>query len=190
MRIVSGRAGGTVLKILPGAKVRPTADRVKESLFASLGDMSDWTVADLFSGTGALGLEAWSRGARTVLLVEKDSRALRCIHDNLARVRRSMDEGISDIRVISADVARVPERLADFCGRMDLILADPPYQPGPREFGAADLLCAETFAQWGRGAILVLEHATGAALPWAPLSSWRLARQRRFGGTTLSFARN
>jgi len=70
VRIIAGRAGGTRLKAPSGHDVRPTSDRVKEAVFASLGDIQGYAVADLFSGSGALGLEALSRGATTVYFVE------------------------------------------------------------------------------------------------------------------------
>ncbi|OGV68466.1 MAG: hypothetical protein A3K19_10040 [Lentisphaerae bacterium RIFOXYB12_FULL_65_16] len=190
MRIISGLAGGTVLKSRPGLSVRPTADRVKGALFASLGDLRGWRVADLFAGTGALGLEACSRGAATVLLVERDAQALRCIRENIERVTHAIGGAATpDIRVLPLDVARVAERAAEFKASLDLILADPPYSTAPRECGAATLLRDAAFAAWAGGALLVLEHEVHTELPWAPQSPWRLVRQRRFGATVLSFAR-
>lgn len=192
MRIVSGMAGGIVLKApSAGREVRPTSDRVKESLFAALGDLRGWTVVDLFAGTGALGLEALSRGAASVLFVEKDARAVQCIEENLERVRRALtgpEAGVA--RVWRADVRQVPQALAEWRGRVQLILADPPYRPAPHEYGGAALLADPAVAAWAAAALLVIEHAEGTELPWAPHSTWNLLRQRRFGTRMLSFCRS
>ena len=190
MRVVAGVAGGISLKAPVGRDVRPTSDRVKEALFAALGDIRNWRVADFFAGAGALGLEALSRGAGLVMFVEKEQRALRCIRENLERVRHAFGATLAgQTRIVEADVGCAVERLQEFEGAIDLILADPPYHPGPHEFGAAELLGNEPITHWARGALLVLEHASGTPLPWAPQSHWRLIRQRRFGSRTLSFAR-
>jgi 16S rRNA G966 N2-methylase RsmD len=115
---------------------------------------------------------------------------LRCIRDNLARVTRALgDAPAPDVRVLPLDVARLPERAPEFGNCLDLVLADPPYAEPANRFGAAALLGSATFADWAGGALLVLEHDTHATLPWAPRGRWRLLRQRRFGGTVLSFAR-
>ena len=190
MRIVAGIAGGTRLRAPRGGLVRPTSDRVKEALFSSLGDISGWCAADLFAGSGALGLEALSRGAASVAFVEKHPVAIAAIRQNLERVTHCLGpDAAVDVRVIRADVAAVAVVAAELAGCLDLILADPPYNPGARDFGAADLLQDEKIAHWAQGALLVLEHAAGTGLPWAPLSGWTLLRQRRFGSRVLSYAR-
>jgi 16S rRNA (guanine966-N2)-methyltransferase len=84
MRIVSGVAGGIRLHAPRGTVVRPTEDRVKESLFGALGDLSGARVLDLFAGTGALGLEALSRGAASVVFVERSRQVLPFLRDNIA----------------------------------------------------------------------------------------------------------
>ena len=125
MRIISGEWGGRKLTTPRGDSTRPTADRTRETLFnmlnSRLGSFNDLTVADLFAGSGALGLEALSRGAASCLFVEHDSDAVKAIRANIetlgARHR-------SDVRAASA-MALGPAKIP-----LDLILLDPPYASG------------------------------------------------------------
>ncbi len=194
MRIISGQARGIRLEAPPGLDVRPTTDRVKESLFAILGDLRGKTVVDLFAGSGALGLEALSRGAAAVVFVESEPRHLRTLATNLAKVRKSIDSGAGHegdenaVRVVRGDVRHLPRLLPELSGQVDIILADPPYQPGLRQFGAIELLGDETIAAWAGKALLVIEYATRVAMPWAPLSSWKLQRCELYGHTAIAFA--
>jgi len=191
MRIISGIAGGIRLRAPAGRTVRPTSDRVKESLFASLGDLTACCVVDLFSGTGALGLEALSRGAASVAFVERDRRHIRVIEHNLGAVLKCFVHlpVQPETRVIAADALRVPGVLADWTGAVDILLADPPYTQRAGEYGIRELLTDTPLAEWASGALLVLEHATDAPCPWHPEGQWHLVRQRRYGTTTISFAR-
>jgi 16S rRNA (guanine966-N2)-methyltransferase len=191
MRIISGLARGTRLEAPPGQGVRPTADRVRESLFSMLGDLTGWCVVDLFAGAGCLGLEALSRGAERVVFVENDRRHARVLQRNLAAVLRAMGslgEGEAQAQVLVADVRQAPSRLRELAGRVDLVLADPPYRSAAG-WGAAELLGDPHLAAWAETALLVLEHESEAALPWAPDSPWSPLRVRRYGSTTLSLAR-
>jgi len=189
MRIISGKARGLHLKAPPGLDVRPTADRIKESFFSILGNVTGLTVVDLFAGSGALGLEALSRGATTVVFVERQSRHLRVLEANLASVSHAMGLESLPARMVQGDVRHVPRLLPDLRGRADLIFADPPYHPAPGEYGAEALLHDEAFALWaGPDAILALEHAADVNMPWAPLTSWEPFKQRQYGVTVLSFA--
>jgi 16S rRNA (guanine966-N2)-methyltransferase len=83
VRVIAGRLGGRRLKAPKGRVTRPTSDRVREGLFAMLGDVREASVLDLFAGTGALGIEALSRGARRAVFVEQDMRAVRALKENL-----------------------------------------------------------------------------------------------------------
>ena len=145
MRIVAGDARGIRLAVPEeGEALRPTEDRVKESLFATLGDFSGASVLDLFSGTGALGLEALSRGAAQVVLVERDARHAETIRTNLAAVchaiaARGREPGVA--KVLVAEVAKIPEILSP--EYFAFILADPPYHPAASEYGARELLLDE-----------------------------------------------
>ena len=193
MRIISGKARSIQLKVPRGEVVRPTADRVKESLFAMLGPLAGFRVLDLFAGSGALGLEALSRGAADVVFVERSGRHLAVLQENLAAVLHAMGTDVTrsgPARTVAADVRTVPAVLAELAGAFDLILADPPYVPAPGEFGAVALLGSAEFAAWaGSRPLLVLEHEAGTELPWAPLSAWQLLKQREFGRTVISFSR-
>ncbi|MFA5203770.1 MAG: 16S rRNA (guanine(966)-N(2))-methyltransferase RsmD [Lentisphaeria bacterium] len=192
MRIISGICGGLRLKAPPGLDTRPTADRVKESLFSMLGDLGGQRVLDLFAGSGALGLEALSRGAVAAVWVEQQKRLSPLLEDNWATIRNGLQHAgvAAEGRVLTAEVRQVPRQLAAEAGTFDLIFADPPYHPPAGGYGARELVADAEFARWaGPQALLVLEHADDVVPAWHPLSPWRLLRQRRYGQTVLSFAR-
>ncbi len=164
MRIIGGLAGGIRLNAPEGRAVRPTEDRVKESMFGTLGDLRGKVVLDLFSGTGALGLEALSRGAASVYFFEKEKMHVDYIKANLAAVRKSIGPEAGSTRIICADAKKAPEMLVGV--KPDVILADPPYAAGVEEYGAAGLILDEKLAAWaGQGCLLVLEHAENNRLP-------------------------
>ncbi len=190
MRIVSGWSRGIRLVVPNDDAIRPTEDKVKESLFSTLGDMNGAAVLDLFSGTGALGLEALSRGASRVVMVERDSRHIAAIKTNLAAVLKAMrPHEPGSVEVLCRDARGLASVLKE---RFDFILADPPYHPpageyGPKELAADAALVANCAAP---GTILALEHATDMRdIPWAPNSPWRLIKERSFGIRTVAYAK-
>jgi 16S rRNA (guanine966-N2)-methyltransferase len=122
LRVVAGQFKGRRLQAPRGTRTRPTADRVREALFSMLGDVSGARVVDLFAGSGALGIEALSRGAESALFVERDRRAL-------AALRRNLEAVGADADVRSQDVLRF---LASPAGTFDLVFCDPPYDDAPR----------------------------------------------------------
>jgi 16S rRNA (guanine966-N2)-methyltransferase len=127
VRVVAGRFGGRRLRAPPGRDTRPTSDPVREALFAMLGPLDGLRVLDLFAGSGALAIEALSRGAATATLVERDGRAVEAIRANLAALGLGDDEA----RVVRAP-ARVALRDASARGdAYDLVLLDPPYRDAP-----------------------------------------------------------
>ncbi len=190
MRIISGIAGGVRLSAPEGRALRPTEDRVKESVFGTLGDLRGATVLDLFAGTGALGLEALSRGAARVFFIESERKHARFIEANRELVLKAMGGAAGETRIICADAKGAPGLLPELAGGIDFVLADPPYSEPPGTYGAASLLLDNAFAEWaGPGCILALEHSSGAALPWHPRSSWEPLRQKSFGIRAVSFAR-
>jgi 16S rRNA (guanine966-N2)-methyltransferase len=122
MRVIAGEFKGRRLHTARGTGTRPTADRVREALFSMLGDVSGARVLDLYAGSGALGIEALSRGAGSALFVERDRGAL-------AALRRNLDAVGADAEVRSQDVLGF---LARADGVFDLVFCDPPYDDAPR----------------------------------------------------------
>jgi 16S rRNA (guanine966-N2)-methyltransferase len=125
VRVVAGEFRGRRLAAPRGARTRPTADRVREALFSMLGDVSGARVLDLYAGSGALGIEALSRGAGSAVFVERDARAVSAIERNLASL------GLEQ-RVVRQDAARF---LARAQGTFDLVFCDPPYDSASRLAG-------------------------------------------------------
>ena len=125
MRVVAGEFRGRRLAAPRGARTRPTADRVREALFSMLGDVSGARVLDLYAGSGALGIEALSRGAESAVFVERDARAGAVIERNLASL------GLEQ-RIVRQEVERF---LARTQGTFDLVFCDPPYDSASRLAG-------------------------------------------------------
>lgn len=176
MRIIAGSARGIRLVPVPDG-VRPTSDRVREAVFNSLGQFFDGgEVLDLYAGTGALGIEALSRGYERATFIEKDGRATRAIRENLARARLS-DRG----EVLRGEVAEVLDRLVLEERKFQLIFADPPYKMPSREIGGVLERLAALLASGGR---VVVE--SGDPPPVRTTESLKGAT-RRYGGTLITF---
>jgi 16S rRNA (guanine966-N2)-methyltransferase len=127
VRVVAGAFKGRRLQAPKGRRTRPTADRVREALFSALGDVEGAAVLDLFAGSGALGIEALSRGAASALFVDVDARAV-------AAIRRNLEAVGAVARVQRRDVAAFLSRSGG--GTYDLVFVDPPYDSAPRVAGA------------------------------------------------------
>jgi 16S rRNA (guanine966-N2)-methyltransferase len=125
VRVVAGEFRGRRLAAPRGMRTRPTADRVREALFSMLGDVSGARVLDLYAGSGALGIEALSRGAESAVFVERDARTAAVIDRNLASL------GLEQ-RVVRQDAVRF---LARAGGMFDLVFCDPPYDSASRLAG-------------------------------------------------------
>jgi 16S rRNA (guanine966-N2)-methyltransferase len=121
VRIVAGQFRGRPLRAPAGSDTRPTSDRVREALFSILGPLDDLEVLDLFAGSGALGLEARSRGARDVTFVDFSSAAVATIRDNLRRLGETAE-------VHRLDAVKYLERARDAPRQYDLVFLDPPYR--------------------------------------------------------------
>lgn len=180
-RVIAGVAKGRRLKVPAGDRVRPTADRVKEAVFASLQPrLPGARVLDLFAGSGGLGLEAASRGAGWVVMVEKDPRTARVLRDNVAAV------GIDDVEIIVGDVASVlddPGRHStqEAFGRFDLVLLDPPYDLSS---AALRQVLSALVAYLADEAVVIVERATRSGpIDWPP--ELEADAQRRYGDTTI-----
>ena len=187
-RIIAGAHGGRRLTAPPGDRTRPTSDRVREALFSALETMVDLDgarFADLYAGSGAVGLEALSRGASFTLLVESDARAARVIRDNIVALRTGPAARLLTGRVGQV-LALPPEG-----GPFDVVFADPPYAVPDEE--VAGLQRALLDNGWlAPDAVVVLERATRTAVRGQPLS-WveglTADRSRRYGETTLWYGR-
>jgi 16S rRNA (guanine966-N2)-methyltransferase len=168
MRIIAGLARGMPLTVPRGDTTRPTSDRVREAIFSSLGErVVDATVLDLFAGTGALGLEAASRGARAVTFVEQNRAALIALEKNVADF---VKRGGPTPTVIREDVFRFLRRSAKF----DLVFADPPYGVIAQQLLSAGIAADR----------LVLESAKRDVL--TVTAPWELVREGIYGDTRVS----
>jgi 16S rRNA (guanine966-N2)-methyltransferase len=197
-RVIAGEAGGRRLAVPPGATTRPTSDRGREGLFASLlselGTFEGRRVLDLYAGSGAIGLEALSRGAERVLLVESDARAAAVIKANVAAV--GMPGAVVAVDRVERLLSRPPASgrkstggsvtaaglgARAEAGRYDLVLADPPYA-----LAEAAVTRVLTLLEGGwltDGALVVIERATRSGpLDWPP--GYLPSKSRRYGEAT------
>jgi 16S rRNA (guanine(966)-N(2))-methyltransferase RsmD len=179
MRIISGSSKGRRLATRKSDAIRPTSDRVKESLFGILGDrVKERRVLDLFAGTGNLGIEALSRGARRAVFVEMGRQAVPVIRRNLAEC------GMWDrSEIVPKDVIRAIGVLKERSERFDLILVDPPYGKGMVQ---RTLLKLSSNPIYHDDSILVIQHDRREPLS-SSAGNWNLIRQKRIGDTLLSF---
>jgi 16S rRNA (guanine966-N2)-methyltransferase len=171
MRVVAGSAGGRQLRAPAGGRARPTSERVREAVFAmlgSLGAVEGARVLDLFAGSGALGIEALSRGAAAATFVDDDPKAVAVVRANLAALGF---EGA----VVRSPVARFLEQAAASGAGWDVAFADPPYA-----FDGWPALLAALPAR-----LAVLESDG----PLDPGAGWEVVRSRRYGGTVVTLAR-
>jgi 16S rRNA (guanine(966)-N(2))-methyltransferase RsmD len=184
-RIVAGTLGGRRIAAPAGPHTRPTSDRVREGLFSALESLTDVRgarFADLYAGSGAVGLEALSRGAAHALLVESDPRAARVIRQNIAVL------GVADrATLLAAKVATVLAAGPPATGPYDIVFADPPYGVPDEDVDA--MLTALARGGWlAADAVVVLERSSRARLP-ARVEGITEVRSRRYGETTLWYGR-
>jgi len=166
MRVVAGELGGRRLVAPEGTSTRPTTDRVREAIFNSLGSagvLEGAVVADLFAGSGAIGIEALSRGAELCIFVERDRRALRALEENLDTL-----ELTNRSKVLTSDANSVAGSLD-----ADIVFADPPY-----EFDEWEALLQAINA-----GIVVAE--SGSEIP--PPAGWVTTRVKKYGRTRVTF---
>lgn len=178
-RIVAGVAGGRRLAVPPKG-TRPTSERVREALFSAVEaamDLDGARVLDLYAGSGALGLEALSRGAAAATFVESDRPAISVLEKNIAAVGLPGAEvRRGTVRSVLATTPPAP---------YDLVLADPPYRIDPRE---VDTVLAALTGWTAPGALIILERAQRSGPPGWP-EPLRPMKVRRYGDTELHFAR-
>ena len=174
MRVTGGELGGRRLRV-PRSGLRPTSDRVRESVFARL-DVEDACVLDLYAGSGSLGIEAISRGAASATFVERAGSSLGALRDNVASLLE-----VGQGRIVASDAVKAVEKLASEGRVFDLVLLDPPYAGGeiPRALAA---LAAGGIVQ--RGGVLVVE--SGGGHPVADAPGFERLDERRYGDTLIS----
>ena len=178
-RVIAGVAGGRRLGVPAGRHTRPTSDRAREGLFGTMmalcGSLDGLRMLDLYAGSGAVGIEALSRGAGHVLFVEADARAARVIRGNIEAV------GLPGGELVTDRVDRVLAR-GPGAGRYDLVVADPPYAVPDAE--VTGMLTALASGGWlAPGAVVAVERDTrSGAVDWP--AGYTLDRSRRYGDTT------
>lgn len=185
MRITGGILGGRRLKV-PSCKVRPTQDRVREALFSSLaGRIPGCRFLDLFAGSGAVGLEAWSRGASRVVWVEQDRRVVEVIKENISSLKEGPESPTADLHAVVMDGVRFLERVEPL--PFDIIFADPPYDRANEHQWAWRILQAITASPLllSEGGMVVIEQGKGEHVPVA--GGWILKADRRYGEAQLRF---
>lgn len=185
-RIIGGRAGGLRLQTPTGDRTRPTSDRVREALFSALeawaGSLHDLRFLDLYAGSGAIGLEAWSRGAGAVTLVESDRRTAEVVRANARSIGCDVAEVLARaVGTVLAGPAPVP---------FDVVFSDPPYPLSEEEL-ATDLALLVENGWLAEGALVVVERSRRSPEPtWpdglTPLPGKR--RLRKYGETHLWLA--
>ena len=182
-RIIAGSAKGRRLRTPSGEATRPTSDRVREALFsaleAELGTLSGLRVLDLYAGTGAVALEARSRGAASVTAVESDRRTARLVQDNAATL------GLDEVEVLALTVARVlgePPAAA-----YDVVFADPPYPLENAQVEAALTLLVGNGWLAPEGLLVVERSTRGGEPDWPP--GLTREREKKYGETVLWYVR-
>jgi 16S rRNA (guanine966-N2)-methyltransferase len=182
MRVIAGSAKGARLVRVP-AGIRPVSDRAREGLFSSLGDLVEGArVLDLYAGTGALGVEALSRGASEAVFVDRSPAAVSAIRENLART------SLSDrARVERSEVRRFLERRPERAGS-DLVFIDPPYEAGQAELDPV-LSLLDVRSLLREGFTVVLSRGSRSSNSVIPLH-WSVARRLSYGDSVVTLFRS
>jgi 16S rRNA (guanine966-N2)-methyltransferase len=184
MRVISGRLRGRDLGAVPDG-VRPTSDRVRESLFSILGSIDGKRVLDLFAGTGALGLEAYSRGASEVVFVERSRKIAHALRKRLRSL--DLDDSSEDLTLMSMDAEKALRVLSrateeDRAAAFDLVFMDPPYAEGDRVGTLEALFAARLLSTDG---VVVVEGPKRHPLP--AVVGGRVLEERIYGETVLTW---
>ena len=178
MRVITGKARGVQLKTPEGLATRPTTDRVKEALFSIIQfEIPGAAVLDLFSGTGQLGIEALSRGAKSAVFVDAGEPACRLIRENLKRTKLE-----ADAKVVRSDYMAYLKRCRE---KYQIIFLDPPYA---EVFLENALKCITEIDILQSGGIIVAERPAGKELPWE-FEGFTRSRDYKYGSTLLTVYR-
>ncbi|MHC1750421.1 MAG: 16S rRNA (guanine(966)-N(2))-methyltransferase RsmD [Cellulosilyticaceae bacterium] len=178
MRVISGKCRGTNLVAPEGMTTRPTVDRIKETLFNIISfDIPQCNFLDLFSGSGAIGIESLSRGASRAVFVEKDKEALKCICKNLEKTRLT-----GSAIVYNEEVLNVIRKLGQKREQFDIVFMDPPYALEQFEMVLSEIVANDLLMPNG---YIIVERATER--PIKPVESLVCTKEKSYRTTTLSF---
>jgi 16S rRNA (guanine966-N2)-methyltransferase len=178
MRVIAGKFRGRPLRAPRGSTTRPTADRAREAIFQILGDLTGLSVLDLYAGTGAMGIEALSRGARHAVFVESDAAAAKAIRENVERLGLT-----GQTTLLTTTVERALPRLQKLAP-FDLVLADSPWRIAQEAAEAVAQVCRGIVA---RDARVLLGHPTQSPVEIPASSGLTLVDRRKWGGSGMSF---
>lgn len=179
MRVIAGRFGGRRLQAPRGRTTRPTSERVREAIFSMLGTIQDETVLDLFAGTGALGIEALSRGAKRAVFVERDRGALEALTANLDAL--GLEQG--EVEVHRGEVLAALRSARIGVETYDLVLIDPPYRRASDLAGELSLALESLLEPQAR-VVVESDRRAPLGLPW------EIVKERRYGDTSITIHRH
>lgn len=184
MRVIAGRYKGRRLGTPRGRNTRPTSDRVREALFSILGSLEGATVLDLFAGTGALGIEALSRGASRAVFVERDTAALDVLRANLKKLE--LHEGEAEVR--RAEALGALRTARERGETYDLVFVDPPYGDARALEGGLSVALPPLLAPAGR-VVVESDRRMPLAL-WVEEEGLGVELERRYGDTSITIHRH
>ncbi|KUO70071.1 MAG: hypothetical protein APF77_24680 [Clostridia bacterium BRH_c25] len=179
MRVIAGEFGGRRLDPIEGTDIRPTSDKVKESLFNILGDtVIDSIFLDLFGGTGGIGIEALSRGAKHVVFIDTSIKSIKVLKGNLKNLNVE-----DNVEVFHTDYSTAIGKLHKYNKQFDIIFIDPPYSVGMAKAALEELDKNPIIAQSG---LVIVEHDSRDDMPQR-VGKLHMCRIKQYGNTTLSF---
>jgi 16S rRNA (guanine(966)-N(2))-methyltransferase RsmD len=179
LRVISGEFKGRKLEKLEGMEIRPTSDRVKESLFNMLGvKLYDCAFLDLFAGTGGIGIEAYSRGAEQVVFIDESAKSIKVLKTNLEKLKI-----LDAVEVYNTDYINAISKLAMNHRKFDIIFIDPPYLKGYAQNALETISAHKVLHEEG---FVIVEHDMQDKMP-ENIGELNLTRQKKYGKTMLSF---
>ncbi len=179
MRVIAGEFRGRRLDRIEGMDIRPTSDKVKEALFSILGDsIIDSVFLDLFGGTGGIGIEALSRGAKHVIFIDANIKSIKVLKGNLDNLNIK-----GNAEVFHTDYATAIGKLYNFKKQFDIIFIDPPYRVGMAQNALEAIDKNPILTQTG---LIVVEHDSGDDMPQS-IGRLHKYRIKKYGNTSLSF---
>lgn len=179
MRVIAGDYKGRRLDCIEGMEIRPTTDKVKESLFNILGNaVIDSAFLDLFSGTGGIGIEALSRGAKYVVFIDANIKSIKVLKGNLDHLNIK-----DNVEVFHTDYTTAISKLYKYKKQFDIIFIDPPYRVGTAESALEEIDKNSILSQSG---VIIVEHDSKEDMPQS-VGKLYLYRIKQYGNTALSF---